>query len=474
MTRQDDRFIDRAALEGRLEPFLLRRLDPGRQRFRLRSFQPVLSANRLDLATKLAFLQSRGLAPASFPARLYDAHVAAFSLGSMSEPGSPEKQGAKGFRSAFLALLDSMSRGGFDPQRSLIPLAADGSILNGAHRAACALHLGLPLTGIETELEPVRYDGAYFRARGMSEADLDAMALAHVERATDTAIAVLFPGAPLRGDRAAALPGRTVYARRLHLSPRGAQNLLTEITHGAPIWGHRKPVRARLLVLDLPATPDCTALRAELRTQCSGAPVAVHVTETHGEAVRLARLLLNRQGRHFLDHASPPHLAELAETVSGFRAALTGQGANPDRTVLGAEMVLGAFGLRAPQTVGYLSCEPVALPAPYQRVETADDSPGVAEILSDPALHFRFRNQHFLSLPLVTEGLRRSGSAQDGDTLIKMAELLQPLRESGWSYRLARLRLAHARARHAGIRLLEFLRLKEAARRLYRRARPHR
>ena len=488
MTQDGPQFIDRAALEDRLEPLLLRRLGPTARQFRLRSFVPRITSNRLDLATKIAFLDSLKGPVATFPRQLYDRHIAAFSLGEMAEPGDPSKQGPEAFRAAFVRLHDSMAGKGFDPNLSLIPLARDGTILNGAHRVACALHLGIPLIGVETGLDPFLYDGNYFHGRGMLGEDLDAMALAHVAKAPDTALALFWPAAPKQLDKAEALLGQAVYLRQVRLSMRGAHNLLSEVYTGEPWIGPAekgfpgiatKLERAfsserplRVMVLHMPGSIDRVALEAQVRGLWRLAEHSVHITDTWDEAIRISRLLFNRQSLHFLDHAAPYRFPELARDVEKFRARVTQEGGDPTQTVLGPEMVMGAYGLRQPHTVDVLSGDPVPLSGPHDRRASPQTAPALGDILSDPELHFHFWNQRFLSLPVVARAKAQSDMAQDKADMAQITPLLHPLQQSPWLRRIARLRRIRARLKHAIIGLLDLLGVKDIVRRLYRTIRP--
>lgn len=250
------RHVSRDDLAGRLEPFLIARLAPGQGRFACRRFRPALIWSRLDLAIKLLYLKD-----AETARDLYDAHIAAFSLGDMKEPGS-DKHGAAAFRRQFEDLHRRIRDEGFDADQSLIPLARGGSILNGAHRGACAMQAGKPVVGVETGLDPVIYDYRYFRRRGMSDEDLDAAVLAYVDLAPQARIALLSP-MTRRAERALlARLGPLVYRRVIRLTP--APNL---------------PADAALLLLVVDAggtVPDA----------------ALWVSASHDEARAMARLLL--------------------------------------------------------------------------------------------------------------------------------------------------------------------------------------
>jgi hypothetical protein len=58
------------------------------------------------------------------------------------------KRGIEDYRMAAHNLLDSMKASGFDPQFP-VPIDPDGELLDGAHRVACAIALGIEEITVE-------------------------------------------------------------------------------------------------------------------------------------------------------------------------------------------------------------------------------------------------------------------------------------------------------------------------------------
>jgi hypothetical protein len=467
--------VDRDFLALRLEPFLLKRLPRSRKSFALRRLDPAFTPNRLDLAAKLHFLK-HSANPDLYPARLYDAHIHAFSLGDMTEPGNEQKAGADGFRADFLALRERMRKHGFDADVSLMPLAADGTIINGGHRVACALDLGVELVGVETDLEPVDYDWRYFRDRGMAGDDLEAMVLAYLTYDPHAALAFLWPAAPTRTADAERLLGRPVFRKGLNLSEKAGHNLLSQVYAGedwlgspsdgyagianklAPCFSSSRPLR--LLALSLPSVLDRVALKDQIRLILGHDKHTIHITDTQQEAVDLGRLLLSRQGLHFLEHASPTRFPQVAARVAEFRRQIILQGGDAEDTALDTGMVVGAYGLREPGDVDYRSSARIELPEPFER-------------RLDPGMHFHFWGQRFVSLPLVAEMKRRRLAGRDREDLLLIEDLeLRSRRDNADERRAIRLRLLKARTRRTLIHLLARLGLRDIVRRAYRWAVP--
>ncbi|PWJ17555.1 hypothetical protein [Jannaschia seohaensis] len=479
--------IARADLDTRVEPFLLRRMAPDPDPVPVRRLVPKLTWNRLDLAIKRAFLESLGDRPSEAAGRRYDAHIKAFSLGEMQEPDSAAKSGAEAFRASFVETLTALDTEGFDPQRSLVPLATDGTILNGAHRTAAAMHLGREIVAIETGLEPFVYDYRYFRGRGMSDADLDAAVTDYVRLSPDAAVALLWPAAEGRDAEVARVLGPLVYRKELSLTPRGAHNLLSQVYRGEPWLGpaeedhpgiDRKLLPCfsgggglRVLVLDLPPDRDRVALKDEIRALFGLGKHSIHITDDHAEALDLARLLLNAHGVHMLDHASPNRFPEVRQLAEELRGVLDASGVPADAVAIDSGMVMGLYGLRAPSDLDYVA----AAPGPQtDRIEWhKGDRHGipVTELLTDPQYHFFYWGLRFISLSQVTAMKARRLAGQDAEDLERIRQLPSVALRSPWQDFVYRARFLQSRTKRQVIRGLARIGLKEPARRIYRRVR---
>ncbi|WP_455886676.1 hypothetical protein [Pseudomonas rustica] len=101
--------------------------------------------NRLDLAVKVFYALDHLQCGTDLPVRvdaknLYRRHIELRTGGR--EPGNLLKQNIDAYERDFRRLIDSLAGGGFQA-RGAIPLSEQGLILNGAHRLASSLALGL-------------------------------------------------------------------------------------------------------------------------------------------------------------------------------------------------------------------------------------------------------------------------------------------------------------------------------------------
>lgn len=447
-------------------------------------FVPRLSWNRLDLAIKLHYAQTFGPDQPAFARDLYDAHIHAFSLGDMSEPGNVAKNHLQVFHDDFARMLTGIGRDGFDPALSLVPLARDGSILNGAHRSACAMLHEIPVIGIRTGLEPVRYDHAYFRSRGMSQAHLDAAVVKYIELSPRSRIALLWPAAGRNEGPARDLLGPLVYRKAVRLSLGGAHNLLTQVYDGEDWLGEpganhpgikvklagcfRGARPLRVLVFDLPEDHDPIALKDQIRVRFGIGKHSIHMTDTHEETLKVARLLLNDNSVAFLQQASPMAFRDTLALAQGFRGYLARHGTDPELVLVDSGFVLAAHGLRPADGVDFLGAPHLPAMPDFRPGQTSHHRLALRDMLADPGCHFHFWGLKFVTPRLLAQMKQQRNLPRDAQDVVLLRSLRPPRRSSE---ALGHLRLMQARLRHRGIQLLAALGLKERALRLRRRLR---
>lgn len=455
--------VSRERLEGRVDSFLLNRMERGRHGFVVREITPRLTWNRLDLAIKLYYLEQAGTGASSFAEELYDAHIHAFSLGDFREPGNDDKTNAASFRSAFLDILENMRNKGFDPGKSLIPVASDGSFINGGHRTACAMFLRRKVHIVETGLPPVRYDHRYFRSRGMDDDLIEASVLRYMERSPRSRLILVRPGADGTAKSDSSL-GSQVYRKALRLSAKGASNLFAALgwhpTSGATdLWGER-----RLLVEVI----DVEEASCDVDQRPAHSAVSDHIyrVRSHEHSLSLARVLLNERSVHALNAACPDRFVETSGRTSRFRDTLIQAGVSLERAALGPSMLLATFGSKEAQAADFRS--PVPLPE-QPGLLRLPSGPDIHEVLEDPRRHLHYGGLKFLSVEEAIRVLKRDpqpGASED----LRLLSSLRP--GTGWTKVrrgfVAKSRLYHSRIRRSVIHAVARLGLRDQAKAAYR------
>lgn len=467
------RLVPRKALEGRLDSFILERMDPAQDEFVVREVMPELTWNRLDLAIKLFYLEQATDGSSRFAEELYDAHIHAFSLGNFRERGNAAKVDASTFKSAFAEIVESLRTKGFDPERSLIPVASDGSFINGGHRTACAIYLGRKVHVVETGLRPVRYDHEYFRRRGMDEDLLEAAVVKYLERSPSARVLLAPPGHSA-DDTIEDMLGPLVYKKKLAMSPSGSENLLSVLgTHqgllrsapsepssamGGPLGLRRGQVRLLAYVYDAKQPAP------QAKLQEAAASGLVHLSASQEESLDLARLVLNKRSLSFLNTAEPSRFPSTARLASSFREMLDQRGLPPEMSVLGPDMLLAAFGVRETSQVDVLSPLPLGGEDGSVRIMSWPSGEEVRDILQDPRRHFHYWGLKFLSVAQAMQLSREVSSAESTVDLRLLATLLPRAEPQQRARKLVyKARLVSSRLRDSAISVIRTLGLRDQA-----------
>lgn len=81
------------------------------------------------------------------------------------------------YLAAALWLFQSMYKYGFNPENA-VPIDPDGELLNGSHRAACALALGIeeiPVVNMPGKVWAPAWDADWFRSNGLDDGTIAAL-----------------------------------------------------------------------------------------------------------------------------------------------------------------------------------------------------------------------------------------------------------------------------------------------------------
>lgn len=87
------------------------------------------------------------------------------------------KRSTNDYWAAAISLNQSMALHGFDPAHA-VPIDEDGELLNGSHRVACALALGIEEIAVVNMAGKVwapAWDANWFRTNGLDEGTIAAL-----------------------------------------------------------------------------------------------------------------------------------------------------------------------------------------------------------------------------------------------------------------------------------------------------------
>lgn len=366
----DVKIIVRNFLKYKIDDFLL---DGNKQAF-VESFSTdpnsLVTYNRLDIAIKIAYLQSdrsvRGYAYG-----LYMSHVNAFTLGGFTEPGNKSKDSAEKYIEEFNDVYSSLLFEGFSSEISYVPICRDGTLLNGAHRVAACYVAGRAAEVVVLDRPCFEYGYKFFEKRGMSVDQIEYSVIKFVEYASNVYVALLWPASARFDIDSASFFSKVIYDRKIDVTFKGLHNLVTQAYMGEP-WlggfedgfaGARAKAREcydvkgslRIVVFQSSSLSDVELIKREVRAYCGIGNGAIHTTDSKAEALNICQLLLNCNSRHFLNYGDPYKYKNVLDRIYSFKDGLIAEGHELDSVVIDGGSVLSIYGLRESLDLDYIS-----------------------------------------------------------------------------------------------------------------------
>ena len=328
----------------------------------------LLTYNRLDLGFKLFFLDVWEYYP-SLAKEIYKEDIRAQTIDSFIEPDTPEKNSFEAYLDDFINTYESIASEGFDHHTSLIPLASDGTIRNGAHRVASAIALGEKVAVKKQQLPSISPDFTVYHERNVDERITEIAVNKFIEYANDVYIAFLWPSGKAHLEKTQSLIDNVVYRKKISLTYKGAFNLLFELykhmdwvgSEGDGWFGLKQkltecfPSLNGLVVLAFQGSSleEVREIKEKIRDINGIGFSSVHITDTKEEAIEISELIFNDNGLHFLNFGDPRvycssvYLENLANRVEQ-------SSIDSEKFVLSGSFLLELYGLRKSRDVDCL------------------------------------------------------------------------------------------------------------------------
>jgi hypothetical protein len=294
---------------------------------------------------------------------------------------APRKDSLADFLDSFHQVIDGTREAPDRGMLSFIPLARNGSPLNGAHRIVSALLLKRSVACVQTSVDPkwVDFGQRFFEARAASAGNLsahenlDAMALEFCRMLPNVAIAVKFPSAK-RGnykvEQILSEHASVFYRKDVTLVQEGPVHLvrmLYERESWLGSWAdnfdgaRQKASRcfadagpARFFLLAFEDREELVRAKERVRKLFGKGKDSMHITDTGEEALRVAKLAFSNPSIRFTNMRSPREMPAFNRFLAEYRQELAGVEDADDFCVDGSA-VMAAYGIRDCADLDYIS-----------------------------------------------------------------------------------------------------------------------
>ena len=311
--------LSKRQLAGRIESGILERMPDIEYQIKWKHPEELVTWNRLDIGMRTLYLELQDKVP-DLASDIYYEDLRAQTLGGLIDPDNPSKSNFKIFKNFFSDVSKAIHSDGFDPEKTLLPLATSGSILNGGHRLSAALVHNKPVACIETQLPPITCDYQYFFDRAVPQNVIE-QAVVQLSHFMDHGfVAFLWPSGARNIQQTAGLFGKKIYKKELALTNKGELNLLYQCYQHMEWIGTEKdgypglyqklfecfPSTGKVTMIIFQAAGDLDEvkkIKQEVRDINGIGFSSVHITDTKEELLRLLNLTCNENGLHYLNNA---------------------------------------------------------------------------------------------------------------------------------------------------------------------------
>lgn len=401
----------------------------------------LLTYDRFDLMAKWMYIddKEKGLT-AGCGFQVYYDNINAFSCGRFSEPGTDEKNSFEKYTEDLNRLIGEMKETGFDASKSLIPLGADDTVVDGSHRVCTAAYYDKKVTVIRfPELRRDNdYDYVFFRKYLMSDVSMGYMAIQYARLKDNCYMACLWPRADIdRMDEVESKLqsiGHIVYAQDVYLTYRGMCNLMTQI-YGHQAWTgnienhfsgvkgkadacYRKNRPVRTYLFEAPGMDSVVEIKRQIREIFQIENHSIHISDNRNETIDMAELLYNRNSVDFMNRADPYRYSGVYHKIRELKELIAKNGYDKSGFIIDSSAVLEVCGLRQARDLDFLTDYAVEVES---RIEGVDDhrsqlpyyNIALPDMLYNPENYFYFEGMKFITPKRLIEMKTNRGEVKD-------------------------------------------------------------
>ena len=332
----------------------------------------LITSNRLDVAFRLAYLKLRMLNLPLAESYYYEI-IKIQSLGRFIDPDNENRSRFQDYLDDFESLIESIEKNGFISSLSTIPLAADGSILNGSHRVAVALFFTQQVCVINKYSQPADCSANYLERFGMSNLLTETAVVDLLSYSNQFRVVVLWPSAENFAKSMKNTFKNIFYIKEIELSEIGKLNFLFEAYNHmnwiGSVSNNFRGIRQKvgecfpvnnsnkvMLLLINDEKDDVQKQKEQFRKSAGLGYSSIHSTDNVQESISLARIVLSESGLHFVNFSYNSRF-NFREKAKSIKELLDQYGINAEHILFTGSVVLEAYGLRKSNDLDYFSLD---------------------------------------------------------------------------------------------------------------------
>ena len=386
-----------------------------------RDVRSIITPSRLDVFTKTAFVRGQLSGEGErWASLLYSQYLDCIEpKNGFSENGT--KFSLEDYVKDFRSLIESLRTHGFDCKFGCIPIGSDG-IVNGSHRTAASLVMGLQVCVEESHEKNQKYDYKFLREVDLNPDLIDAVILDYCNQFSNIKILCLIGCEKNKFDEIVLGLEKTnkiIYTQEIELSNIGARRII-QILYGLNDWWSEDLIeplflerfstnkkKISFIFFHEESLEKVFGLKAKIRQNLHPGISfkTIHSTDNQVESIRVAQCVLNANSVHYLNNApigSENNLSGILTSEFSKMPKL-----NRDKLVVVGSSVLEMYGIRQAADIDVIHADSESELIQKSKVVSSHNKEyrffplDISDLINDPRLYFYSNGVKFMSLSIL-------------------------------------------------------------------------
>lgn len=418
----------------------------------------LIVSDRIDLIAKLEYIDFKEKSiKCDFAKELYIKHIEAFSNGTYTEPGTPEKNNISKYLEQFDKLIDKIKHDGFDPKISLIPVGRNNEILDGAHRTSTAAYFNKKVNVIKFPALSRKFDYDFFKNRLLEEEYLDYLINKYCTLKENVYIACIWP----RGNYDSYVKQinniirdryKVVCSKEIKLSYNGLRNFMIQI-YGHQSWVknfednfkdivskvdncYKKDRSMIVYVLESDSFDEILTLKQEVCKFVDIEKHFIHIIDNQLKSIQILNLLFNKNSIYHLNTSIPDKYVKFNNKIKIYKEKINRNNLNINDFIIDSSGVMGIFGIRDCSDLDFLSLSDKQDLIEQEGIGKHDSELQYYNInkdsmIYDPRNYFVYNDLKFITLQVLKE-MKKNRNEEKDKTDLKLIEFYLKNNKLSW------------------------------------------
>ncbi|MBP2114404.1 hypothetical protein [Paenibacillus silagei] len=401
----------------------------------------LIVSERIDLIAKIKYIEFREKGyDLTYIKKLYSAHIEAFSDGTYIEPGNEAKNSIEDYLDTFDSLIDDIKKQGINPDKSVIPVGKNNTILDGAHRIAIAAYFKQKVPVIRFNDLSVSYGTSFFENRLLDNEYIDYLVTEYCKIKKNIYFSCIWPVVYNEMDNNVIeeLIGKyatLIYKKKVKLSYEGLQNFMIQIYSSQQWTGNLKnrysgihsKVEAcfnkhgyiSVYILECKdGLEKILELKSDIRKVFNVENHSIHITDNDFETVQICNLLLNENSIDFLNNGNPLCYLEFCNKISSFKDTIINYNLSLEEFLVDSSASLALYGLRDAADIDFMT-----IASEFKQIESNDINnhhkyiklyeTSIDDLVLNPNNFFSYNDVKFITLKKLREFKKNRDEIKD-------------------------------------------------------------